>query len=281
VTGAMAEVAYERPAPASGAALGLARRALPAYAVWAASVEAVVAFVDETAGAILAALLLFVLLSHYVIAIHRLPAGSLGRSPAERLLDLLPLLALLPLLRLLSLTVPVDGASVITWIAMVGVPLLGAALLTMRALELDAAAVGLTVGSWAGQLQIALAGVPLGLSAYVILRPDAAAAEGAAGWVAGLPVIVVFAGLTLELVFRGLLQRGLVEVMGRSGILVASALFAASFLGTRSAEYILFMGLVGGVLGWSYHRTGSIVGISVAHGLLNVGLLLLWPALLG
>jgi membrane protease YdiL (CAAX protease family) len=99
--------------------------------------------------------------------------------------------------------------------------------------------------------------------------------------VAGLPVLLLFSGLTLELVFRGLVQRGLTEVLGRGGIIAASALFAATFLGTESAGYVVFMGLVGAVFGWSYHRTGSIVGVSLAHGLLNVGLLLVWPAVLG
>jgi uncharacterized protein len=277
----VSELAAYGRADVAPARISAARLSLPLYAAVAAGAEAVVAYVDVTLGLVFEGVLLCALLLHYVTAIHRLPRDPFARSPAERLLDALPALALLPLLRILSLSVPVEGASVITWNAMVGAPLLLAAVLTMRALELPRHEVGLGLVSWPGQLQIALAGIPLGLSAYVILRPDEAAAVGSAGWVAGFPVLIVFAGLALELVFRGLIQSCLADVFGRSAIVLSSVLFAATFLGSDSAGYALFMGLVGGVFGWSFQRTGSIVGISLAHGLLYVGLLLVWPAILG
>jgi membrane protease YdiL (CAAX protease family) len=277
----LAEPTYGPAQRIPAAGLSSARRALPLYAAVTVAAEAVIVYVDVTMGLVLDAVLLFSIMSHYVAGIHRLPSDRFGRSPEEQLLDVLPALALVPLLRILSLTVPVDGASEITWQAMVGVPLVIAAALTIRALRLPAGWVGLDLSLWRGQLQIALAGVPLSLSAYVILRPEEIAAIGSPGWVVGVPVVILFSGLALELVFRGLLQRALSEVLGRVGIALTCALFAATFLGTESAGYVAFMGLVGALFGWSFHRTGSIMGISLAHGLLNVGLLLIWPNVLG
>jgi membrane protease YdiL (CAAX protease family) len=59
--------------------------------------------------------------------------------------------------------------------------------------------------------------------------------------------------------------------------MLSAILFMATYLGSLSTGYVLFMGLVGLFFGWSAARTDSIWGVALAHAILKVGLLLVWP----
>jgi uncharacterized protein len=262
-----------RPAVARSAGVAVA-----GYVAAIALCEVVFAFVDTTAGVICHAALLLGLLTHYIAAEHA-SATSLGRDRAD---DALAALALVPLLRILSVTVPFEELPRIWWFAFTGIPLLVAAALTARLLGLNAAAMGIQVRTWASQLPIALSGIPLSLSAYVLLRPDPIVGSlDAQDLILGSIILMAFTGLAEELVFRGIIQTAFVRLYGAVGLVWSSVVFAALYAGSGSAGYVLFIGLVGLAFGWCLERTGSIAGISLAHGLLNIGLILVWPAVLG
>jgi membrane protease YdiL (CAAX protease family) len=116
-----------------------------------------------------------------------------------------------------------------------------------------------------------------------VAQPDQIVTDPAAvELVLGSLSLFVFSGLTEELVFRGLIQRSLeVTLRPLAGLLLANGLFAASYLGTQSASYVLLIAGVGLAFGLCMWRTGSIAGIGIAHGLLSVGAVLVWPYLLG
>jgi membrane protease YdiL (CAAX protease family) len=93
-------------------------------------------------------------------------------------------------------------------------------------------------------------------------------------------VIFFFTGALEELVFRGLVQGALDAVVGGWAVPLVNALFTATYLGSGSAAYTLFMCAFGMTCGWWVRRTGSVAGAATGHGLLAVGLLVLWPSLL-
>jgi membrane protease YdiL (CAAX protease family) len=92
--------------------------------------------------------------------------------------------------------------------------------------------------------------------------------------------MLFFFGAVEELVFRGLVQGALEVVVGGWTVLLTNVLFAATYLGSGSASYAVFMGAFGLVCGWWVRRTGSVAGAATGHGLLAVGLLVVWPSLL-
>jgi uncharacterized protein len=275
------ELAYDVERPARSAPFALIRATVAFYLAAIVAAEAVVDFLGVTGGLIVEAALLLVLVTHYVVAVDRDPRSELARDHRELTPEVLPIIALVPLARILSVTVPVEEISRLYWYAMVGAPLLLAAWNVSRLSSFHPAGLGLRVRSWPAQLQIGLAGVPLGLSAYVILRPDEITTFDLPHLLVAAVVLLVLSGFVEEVIFRGLLQRGLAQAFGPAGIPLASAIFAASYLGAGSAAYVAFIAVVGLVFGWAFERTGSLVGVSIAHGLLNLGLIVFWPAVLG
>jgi uncharacterized protein len=271
-----------RAASRSSASAKWLARTVPLYVAAIAGAEVVTAFGGTTAGAICHAAVLLVLVDHYVLT--GADPEPEDRAPGEAgVASALPALALVPLLRIISLTTPVGDVSRIWWYALAGAPLLCGALLTQRLLGLRARDLGLPPRSWPPQLLIALAGVPLGLAAYAIADPEPIVSGSRVPELAGGSLLlIVFSGFTEELVFRGLVQRSLVATLGPlPGLSLASVTFAATYLGTHSAGYVALVAAVGLAFGICVHRTGSLAGVGLAHGLLSAGAVVVWPAVLG
>ncbi len=220
-------------------------------------------------GTLLDAFIIFVLVIHYVFI------------KPESYRRILPALALVPLLRILSLTVPVRQAPRIEWYFMIGAPLLIAVWMTIRLLKLTRDQIGLQRRVSFLQIRIGLSGLLLGLVAYLILRPQLLTAYFDLGTVVlGSVILTIFSGFTEELMFRGVLQQTATEIFGGAGILVGSILFGAMAIGTMSLTYAVYIGLVGAYLGWVVKRTDSIWGAVIAHSLLNISMLFIWPYIL-
>ena len=63
--------------------------------------------------------------------------------------------------------------------------------------------------------------------------------------------------------------------------MLAAAFFAVMHIGYASILDVLFVFAVGLLFAWFVDRTNSIFGVTIAHGLTNIGLFLVWPLLLG
>lgn len=91
-------------------------------------------------------------------------------------------------------------------------------------------------------------------------------------------VMVLFVGLGEELLFRQILQNRLKGKMGvMLAIVLSSLIFAAMHSGYSSLTYLLFVFVVGIVLGFEFQRTGSLVYVSLLHGSINFFLFSLFP----
>ncbi len=200
---------------------------------------------------------------------------------------LLPALALLPLLRLLSLTMPVREIPQLYWYAMIGIPLLLAAIVATRTLELSWSDLGLSFTSrgrfmWLYQVTIAASGVPLSFAAFwLVPRPQPLPTTFTGLDLILAPIILfLFTGFAEEIIFRGILQQTARQVLGPFSTVYSSVLFAVMYIGSLSPAYVIFIGLVGLYFGWCVYRTGSLWGVVLAHSLLNIGVLLIWPFIL-
>jgi len=73
--------------------------------------------------------------------------------------------------------------------------------------------------------------------------------------------------------------RSAVEVLGeRAGVVGVSAIFASLHVGWLSALDVVFVFSIGIFYAIAALKTGSIVGVSLSHGLTNVLLFLLMPS---
>jgi len=236
------------------------------YLISMSVAEAVTTYADPRIGLGLHALILLSLLVH----------GSIARHVQSR--RFLVLLALAPLLRIMSLAVPRGNNPLIRWYLIVGVLLALATFLAARVTGMSGGRIGLSFRSWPAQILVGLTGPCLGLIEFYILKPGPAVGELSwrSIWLPAL-IFLAFTGFLEEIVFRGLIQQAALERMGKIGLLYVPALFAVMHLGYRSAMDIVFVFIVGLAFGLIAFRMRSLLGVSLAHGLTNVTLYLIYP----
>ncbi|MDQ3809508.1 MAG: CPBP family intramembrane metalloprotease, partial [Chloroflexota bacterium] len=152
-------------------------------------------------------------------------------------------------------------------------------IVAVRVLGLSRSQVGLQLGHWPTQLAIALVGLPLGATEYLILRPAPVVPDLNSRDVvlAGL-ILLVCTGFLEEVLFRGVLQATARQVLGGAwGMVFVSALFAVLHIGHLSAVDVVFVFAVGLAFAWLVAWSGSVLGVTLAHGLTNILLYLFMP----
>lgn len=231
--------------------------------------EVLTALIDPRAGMIAHGLALGVLLLHATFWAHDI----------ER--QFLMCLALAPLIRLLSLSMPLLEFPFVFWYLVVGLPLFLAAYVAARASQMTPAMIGLTWRTWPIQIIVAFSGIWFGVLEYIILRPKPLVSTFSFEqiWLPAL-ILLIFTGFLEELIFRGLMQYSAMQSFGRFGLFYIAILFAVFHIGYYSVADVLFVFGVGLFFGWVTLKTGSIVGVTVAHGLTNIGLFLVVPFLI-
>ena len=189
-------------------------------------------------------------------------------------------LALVPLVRIISLSMPLVDIPQIWWYPLIYTPLLAAAILVVRILGLRAKEIGFSFGSFPVQLAVVLSGLLFGVIEYLILTPEPLIIEltWQAVWLPAL-IFLVGTGFVEEFIFRGVLQRTAMEVFGGWGIIYVSLLFAVMHIGFLSLIDVTFVFAVALFFGWVVKKTGSLFGVTLAHGITNIILYLIAPFL--
>lgn len=191
---------------------------------------------------------------------------------------LLLALCLAPLTRILSLSMPLAQFPPIYWYIIIYPVLFLAGWMTMRRINFTAREIGLTVRRPYLQLVVALSGGALGILEYSILRPEPLIPELTWGGVLlSIFIMVVGTGFVEEFIFRGVAQRASIEVLGRWGIPYIAFIFAILHLIHQSPIDIVFVFAVGLFFGWVVNKTGSLLGVTLAHGITNVLLYVIFP----
>jgi membrane protease YdiL (CAAX protease family) len=201
---------------------------------------------------------------------------------------LLLALTLAPLTRVVSLAMPLPRFPPVYRHAVAGAPLFVAVYLAARACGLQGGMLGLNVRRLfnrrrlAPQVLVGLSGVPLGYVEYRLLGSGSPVGDlrESSMWLQAL-ILLVFSGLLEELIYRGLVQYNAVRALGVGGIYYAAGLGAVMSMGYRSPANTLFVFVVGVYFGWVVQRSGSLVGAALAHGLVNIVVLLVMPSLVG
>ena len=221
------------------------------------------------------AIILFVLLFH----------SGMESDKDKNLSRFLMVLALAPLIRILSLSLPLLRFSWISWFMLVSIPLFIAIFTGMWLQGLRPRDIGLFMPTlnprhMSIEAGVILLAVPLGIMEYLILKPNPMPGSGIANFITSALIFIICTGFLEELVFRGLLQYNAVRLMSKWwGIILVSTFFGVLHVGNISPWHLdcVLAFSVGFMFSVVREKTGSIYGISVSHGVINIMLFLVMP----
>ncbi len=191
-------------------------------------------------------------------------------------------LAFAPIIRIASTGMPLQNFAQPYWYVLTSVPLFIAGYLVARECGLRRADICLRLpdlGSLPTDLAVAAAGVPLGYVEWRILRPAPMVESHSVAWlVAGALILLICTGLVEELLFRGVLQFVAIRLFGvRGGVLFSAGLFATLHIGHLSVLDDVFVLGVGLQFSLAVRYSRSLLGVTLAHGLINVMLFMVLP----
>lgn len=218
------------------------------------------------------------LVCHIIILAAVILHAALSRGQPQQ--HLLLSLALVPLTRIISLSMPLATIPTIWWFPIIYAPLLVVAVMVMRILNLRAEHVGLSFKLLPVQLAVALSGLVIGVAEYLILKPEPLIIEltWQQIWLPAL-ILIVCTGFGEEFIFRGVLQHTAQGVFGLWGIVYISWIFAILHIGFLSWIDVIFVFAVALFFGWIVKKTGSLLGVTLSHGIANCLLYLVVPFL--
>lgn len=217
------------------------------------------------------------ILSHVVILFGLIVHATLNiDNPMGKMLLSL---TLAPMIRIASYTVPLIPLRPFASYVLIYFPIAVATYFVMRCLNLKAAEVGLRFrGMYPFHFLTALTGVVFGIVEYLILRypPMIPYLSWTNAWLPGITLLLT-TGFVEEFVFRGTMQRACAEALGRWNLVYISFLFAIFHVIHKSVLDIILVFFIALFFAWAVKKSGSIVGVSLAHGVTNVVLFLIAP----
>lgn len=192
-------------------------------------------------------------------------------------------IALAPLIRIVSLYAPLSKFYFLQWFLILSIPLFVSAYLLILVQDLNERDIGLVFRVRELPLQGAIGstGLLFGYVEYLILKPNPLVGEfSLRALIAPILIMVVYTGFMEELIFRGIIQHNALEYFNSHlGILYPTILFTVMHIGNLSLPDILLVFLIGYFYASAVRFTGSLIGVSISHGLTNILLFLLMPLL--
>lgn len=231
------------------------------------SSETILAFVSISIGVII---YLTILISLLITALIKY------QKPSYQLFSAL---TLIPLIRIISVSLPMTGLTEVLGIVAVSVPLFITGVLIVKIVSITPAAMGFRIKNLHIQLLIALLGLPLGFIKFFMLQPDikyiSVAPVKILIWVI---VLIICVGLLEEFIFRGIIFSVVHRFLGyKKTIIITSLLYAALAISSKSLLNVIYAFLISILFCQIFIWKESIVGISLAHGIINITFYLICP----
>ncbi len=220
------------------------------------------------------------IICHGILLVVFIVQAALAPDRAQR--NLFMVLCLAPLIRILSLSMPLAPIPQIYWYLLIYTPLLAATVIVMLNTGLGPHDVGLVSKGWPLQVVLGIViGLGLGVLEYVILRPVPLVSSLTLQGVLALALILTATtGFVEELIFRGVMQTLSDRVMGLWSVLYVSLIYAVLHIGHYSMLDVAFVFLVALLFTVMVKKSGSLLGVTLAHGIANSMLYSVMPFIL-
>ena len=270
------------------------------YLILICLAEIVTAYVSIQAGIVFHISILFLLFIHSgFISIKKMsvnkeqllfikqkkkPSGLLQSLISKKtdLSSLLIVLTLAPLIRILSLVMPLAHFPRIQWFTIISVALYLSIIIIIRQQKLALKEHGFRLPKREHipiEIGIALLAIPFGVMEYLILRP-ASLISSFSGEDILMAILILFIGTGLleEVIFRGLIQKKTMNMMGAwQGMLFVTILFAVLHVGNLSFLDVLLVFFIGGLYAVVVYKTKTIIGVTISHTMVNIMLFIVCP----
>lgn len=229
--------------------------------------EMTVTFVNKETGLVIEALILMALLVNSSLNVSYNYSVMLRSMMA------------LPMIRIIGLSIPLMQIQPLYWFPIIAIPLFAASYTIMKNQGLTRQHIGLIWGNKKVQFLIALTGIFLGITEYIILQPKPLISVfNPVNLIFASIILILSTGLAEELIFRGIIQKNAENVFGVIiGLLYTAILFTALHIGWDNFYDLIFVFVVALFYGYAFQRTRSIVGITLSHGISNSFLFLIVP----
>ena len=239
------------------------------------SVAEIFAVSDPIYGILLHCICLLLLSIHGPLLHKSNPLNS------KLLLALIPV----PLVRIVSITSPLIQFTMLQWFLVISMILFSSILMVIYLIGADIEDYGVKLPArkdYTLEIMIVLSGLLFGFIEYQILQvPSLIENLNLPNLLAPLVALYFGTGLLEELLFRGIIQKHSIDLMGKwNGIIYTTIIFMILHTGWQSYLDIIFVGVVGFIFSLVVHRTGSILGVSFAHAVTNLSLFVLTPEIL-
>ncbi len=191
-----------------------------------------------------------------------------------------------PLIRIVSVSSPLLEFTMVEWFLIISIMLFSSILISLRLTGLSISEYGFKLPErkyYILETSIIMIGIGFGMVEYLILTPEPISREiTILGIIPPLVGLYFSTGLLEELLFRGLIQKHSSDCLGTFyGIIFTTLIFMIMHTGWQSFLDIIFVGAVGAIYSVIVHRTGSIVGVSFSHAMVNISLFVISPELIG
>lgn len=220
--------------------------------------------------------------SHILILCGLLLYAAIEYDGNKIFAQFLMVLVIPPMIRILSLSMPIVHFSRIFWFILISIPIFIAVFTCMWLLGIRPKDAGLVMPRRRDapiEAGVILMAVPFGIIEYLILKPSPLGLYLAIpNLIALVLIILVCTGFLEELSFRGLMQFTTLQLISKWwAILFVSAIFGVLHAGNLSFLDCLLAFSVGLMFSVVRYRTGSIYGITVSHGVINIILFVVAP----
>jgi membrane protease YdiL (CAAX protease family) len=172
--------------------------------------------------------------------------------------------------------IPIAELSVIIWYILIWIPVLVGIYSVARYLKYSFDDIGINYRNILGQILTAITGIGLGIIDYMILKPEPLVEGYFTRLIFPAIILFIFTGFMEELAFRGVIQKA-TRTLGSLGWVFIALVYAVLQIGYGSLIHIVFTLAVALYFGLVVQKTKSIIGVSMAHGLLNILLFLVMP----
>lgn len=192
-------------------------------------------------------------------------------------------LSLIPVFRILGFSLPLVGLSTIYWYVIMSVPLLLTCLYVMRTLVLKRWQVGITIGvkRLPHHLLLALSGIAGGIILYQIAPPPAAPLPADFALLGfHMLVWVVFVAGMEEFIFRGIILYGLRQLWRSATLnsIYIALIYTILHINHGTGMFLVAIFCFSLILNLAANTPPhSILGTTLAHGLLNVVYFVILP----